>query len=110
LKDRLHHADLRLNKLWTDLKILFENRAESHFPHMLENINRAAAILSTGSKAVIKSHVQDWKMARSKNVKGKTGIQLCLDKVCQSKRSPVLKGAASAPFPLARIFTTKQLI
>jgi hypothetical protein len=39
LKDRVHHADLRLNKLWTDLKILFENHAESHFPHMLDDIN-----------------------------------------------------------------------
>jgi hypothetical protein len=95
LKDRLYHADLRLNKLWKDLKILFENRAESHFLHMLDDINRAAVILSTGSKAVIESHVQDWKIARSENVKEKTGIQLCLDKVSQSKRSPVIKSDIS---------------
>jgi hypothetical protein len=95
LKERLYHADLRLTKLWNDLKILFENRAESHFPHMLDDINRAAVILSTGSKAVIESHVQDWKIARSENVKEKTGIQLCLDKVSQSKRTPVLKSDIS---------------
>jgi hypothetical protein len=40
---------------------------------------------------VIESHVQDWKIARSKDVKEKTGIQLCLDKVSQSKKTPVLK-------------------
>ncbi len=95
LKDRLYHADLRLNKLWNDLKILFENGAESHFPHMLDDINRAAVILSTGSKAVIESHVQDWKIARSENVKEKTGIQLCFDKVSQSKRTPVIKSDIS---------------
>jgi hypothetical protein len=44
---------------------------------------------------VIESHVQDWKITWSENVKEKTGIQLCLDKVSQSKRSPVLKSDIS---------------